>query len=364
MRGKPSVTFFVAIGLKVALTICAAGAQGYEDDLRTIATSLTASLEEANQHSSTVLDFTDLQGSPTELGRFLAQELSDKLVAASKKISVVDRANLQVLLREHNLSVEGLINPESIQKIGNLIGIDTVIVGTTTPLGDTIRLSVRAISVEKGKIVASQSMNLPATGPILALSGRVVPLTSPNEGPSPSPPASTPPGSVPGTTTKAKVTPGWVVQLRTVTWPDGKLTVDPGNVAAYTEPGPSFAIETFRDKSGLSKSRQVVLGIASAKFLAQSAGSYQFGVRVVEVPWGSACYEKLTVKDTVLSNHRVDSVAAFVEHVELSPGVHDVQLQFVCEQGLGPTTGGIITVLVAHPDELGPTPARAGEFVH
>jgi TolB-like protein len=138
--------------------------QSYEVGLKAVAASLVAKLEEANQHSGTVLDFTDLQGSPNELGRFLAQELSDQLVSAGKKMSFVDRANLQTLLREHKLSVEGLVNPESTRKLGNLIGIDTIIFGTTTSMGDKIRLSVRAVNVETGKIVASQTTALPAIG--------------------------------------------------------------------------------------------------------------------------------------------------------------------------------------------------------
>jgi hypothetical protein len=102
-----------------------------------------------------------LQGTPNELGRFLAQELSTQLVSASRQVSVIDRANLQVLLRENSLSMEGLVNPSSSRKLGNLTGIDTIILGTVTQLGDSIRLSVRAVSVETGRIVVSQSTTLP-----------------------------------------------------------------------------------------------------------------------------------------------------------------------------------------------------------
>lgn len=158
------------IGLLAVLIPSLSRAQGYEVELKAVADKLVSKLEAANQHSGTVLDFTDLQGDTTELGRFLAQELSDQLVAASKTMSFVDRANLQYLLRENKLSTEGFINPETSRKLGNLIGIDTTIFGTVTQIGDrTVRLSVRAVAVETGKIVAAQSANLPVTEGIAAM---------------------------------------------------------------------------------------------------------------------------------------------------------------------------------------------------
>ena len=164
MKYNRVILFGIAMGWLATFPMSVVEAQGYEADLKAVATSLVSKLEEAHQHSGTVLDFTDLQGSPNELGRFLAQELSDQLVSAGKKITFVDRADLQTLLRENKLSVEGLVNPELSRKLGNLIGIDTIIFGTTTPMGDKIRLSVRAVAVETGKIVASQATTLPAIG--------------------------------------------------------------------------------------------------------------------------------------------------------------------------------------------------------
>jgi hypothetical protein len=143
-----------------------AAAQDYQAQLKEVAVNLVAKLEAANRHSGTVLDFTDLQGAPTELGRFLAQELTDQLVAAGKTVSFVDRANVQYLRRENNLSDEGFINPQTRQKYGNLVGIDTVILGTTTPMGQSIRLNLRAISIETGTIIATQATTLPALGEI------------------------------------------------------------------------------------------------------------------------------------------------------------------------------------------------------
>jgi TolB-like protein len=146
-----------------ATSMSQATSGGYEATLKTVAARLVAQLELAHQKSGTVLDFTDLQGQGTELGRLLAQELSDQLVSEAKSFSLVDRASLQFLLKENKLSMEGLIDPDTSRKLGNMIGIDTVIMGTITPIGHSARLSVRAVAVETGKIVTSQSITVPLT---------------------------------------------------------------------------------------------------------------------------------------------------------------------------------------------------------
>jgi TolB-like protein len=153
----------IMVGWCFVLSMAAvADAQSYQADLKGMASSLIAKLEATNQHSGTVLDFTNLDGTTTDLGRYLARELTDKLVESSKTMSFIDRANVDYLLRENKLSAEGLVNPETSRKLGNLIGVDTVITGTITPVGgQSVRLSVRAVSIETGRIITAQSVTLP-----------------------------------------------------------------------------------------------------------------------------------------------------------------------------------------------------------
>lgn len=139
-------------------------AQSYEAEMRALAEKLAARLELTNQKTGSVLDFTNLDGTPTTLGRFLAQELSDQLIAVSKKIKLVDRANLQHLLRENKLTESGLLDRTTSKKLGNLAGIDTFLIGTSVVFGNTIRLNVRAISTETQIIVASQATTIPTSG--------------------------------------------------------------------------------------------------------------------------------------------------------------------------------------------------------
>lgn len=115
-----------------------------------------------------VTDFVDLQGRPTELGRFLAEQLSVELVNAPG-ISVMDRANLKSILAEHKLSEEGLINPETAKQLGQFAGVDVILIGTVTSLDANVAVTVKAISTDTAEIAAAGKTTFPRTKEIQQL---------------------------------------------------------------------------------------------------------------------------------------------------------------------------------------------------
>lgn len=57
-----------------------------------------------------VVDFTDLRGGVTELGRFISDDLSVSLAGMSKGFKIVDRTHLKSILQEHKPSATGVID--------------------------------------------------------------------------------------------------------------------------------------------------------------------------------------------------------------------------------------------------------------
>src|SRR5437899_296918 len=53
----------------------------------------------AGKKTVAVVDFTDLQGNVTELGRYLAEEFSTALVEEPRSFDVIDRIHLKVILQ-------------------------------------------------------------------------------------------------------------------------------------------------------------------------------------------------------------------------------------------------------------------------
>jgi len=64
----------------------------------------------------------------------------------------VDRQNLTLIQQEMKFQLSGEVSDESAQEIGKLLGAQTIVSGAITPLGNSYRLRVRAISVQSAEI--------------------------------------------------------------------------------------------------------------------------------------------------------------------------------------------------------------------
>src|SRR5690349_5887577 len=121
--------------------------QGQEVDkeLSGLADKLSSLIKENGRKKVTVLDFTDLQGVESELGKYIAEQLTVNLVMVKKDFSVLDRANLRKILTEHQLTTTGLVDPENAKRLGQFAGVDALILGTIIPKNQKITLTAKII---------------------------------------------------------------------------------------------------------------------------------------------------------------------------------------------------------------------------
>jgi len=141
----------------------------HAQEVRPVSREIAARVSESGLKSVAVVDFTDLEGNVTNLGRFLSDEMSVELVEGPKKFDVIDRAHLKEVLDEHRLAASGLVDPETVHKLGKIIGADALVTGTITPFNDTVRLSIKVLDTETAKVVAASSMDVPKTPTIAGL---------------------------------------------------------------------------------------------------------------------------------------------------------------------------------------------------
>lgn len=151
--------------------------KGQSRDLQDLSAQLAHKIAESGKKSVAVVDFTDLQGNVTELGRFLAEELSVSLSQQASGFTVIDRTYLKAILREHKLAASGLIDPATASKLGQIAGVQGLVTGTIVPLGDNISLSVKVLDAGTEAIIGATTTQIPRTEAINALLSKSV---SPN----------------------------------------------------------------------------------------------------------------------------------------------------------------------------------------
>jgi TolB-like protein len=156
--------------------LCLAGysqAPAEDDPLQTVAKKVAERLLAKKRARVTVLDFTDLQNRPNELGRYLGLRLADELVNLTEA-TVLDRANIATIMAEHKLTMEGLLKPEDAKKLGQFAGVDALLIGNLSLIGENVEILIRAISTETSEILASGHARIPATDELRRMLGQAV----------------------------------------------------------------------------------------------------------------------------------------------------------------------------------------------
>ncbi|WP_339138653.1 MAG: FlgO family outer membrane protein [Candidatus Electrothrix sp. GW3-4] len=149
-----AIVFFLA-------AVCDASA--YEAEIKKMSATMAEKISATEKDKIAVVDFTDLQGDVTELGRFVAEEFSVALAGAGKGFKVVDRTHLKSIIKENKLSATGLIDPATARKLGKIVGVEALITGTLTPFGDSVRIAVKILDSSTAEVVDAISGNIAKT---------------------------------------------------------------------------------------------------------------------------------------------------------------------------------------------------------
>jgi curli biogenesis system outer membrane secretion channel CsgG len=111
--------------------------------LQSTAQAQTPAASAATKHRVAVMNFdygtvqssvSAIFGTDQDIGKGISAMLIEKLVKDGQ-YSVIERAALDKLLAEQNFSNSDRANPATAAKIGQLLGVDTIIIGTVTQFG-------------------------------------------------------------------------------------------------------------------------------------------------------------------------------------------------------------------------------------
>lgn len=112
-----------------------------------------------NKKNVAVSEFTDLGGNITDIGKFVVDETITRLIL-SGKFEIIERKYLSKVLKDHRLSLSKALDPSSAQTLQNLLGIDTIIIGTIVDLGTKIKINASLCNSASGTIFGAAFMEL------------------------------------------------------------------------------------------------------------------------------------------------------------------------------------------------------------
>jgi TolB-like protein len=124
-------------------------------NLNRIGNELTDKINATTVKTVAVMYFRDNQEDITELGKYFSDEITASILGNRPNFSVVDRSSLDTILIEHKLASTGLVSPETIKKLGKMIGAQAIVVGTYVTLESTYAINIRVLDVESSKVIAA-----------------------------------------------------------------------------------------------------------------------------------------------------------------------------------------------------------------
>jgi TolB-like protein len=140
-------------------------AAGYEDSLKQLAEGVTDRAAKAKKQRLAVLDFTDAQGEPTPVGRFLAEELGTQIMVAGE-LTTVDRTLLYSTLKKMQLEHIDPAHAKAVRRAAKAIRADVFVAGTYTETPESLQVTVRLITPKQAQSISATRTTLPKTGPL------------------------------------------------------------------------------------------------------------------------------------------------------------------------------------------------------
>jgi Curli production assembly/transport component CsgG len=112
----------------------------------------------------TALDYKNCN---TEFGKYLAEELTGYLSTSGKKVTIVNQKMLEALLVQNRLTAKGLLEAKNdAAKLGQASGINAIVYGTITSLGEDLKISLSVVKLPTLEVYGFAKSSLSLTNGI------------------------------------------------------------------------------------------------------------------------------------------------------------------------------------------------------
>ncbi len=129
--------------------------QTLDSGLDKLANEIAANIGEQKRKIA-VIEFSEMNGRVTNLGKFIAEELTTRLFSTGR-FQMIERQLINNVLKEQKLGMTGLLDENSTKKVGAILGVDLLVTGTIADLGTTMKINARTIATDTGAVFSVAS---------------------------------------------------------------------------------------------------------------------------------------------------------------------------------------------------------------
>lgn len=147
-----------------------------EDAILELTNQLSASLRNTQFKRIGIAEFTPTGGAGIKLGPYLSDKLTAG-IAQSGNVEIIERSKLDLIIAEQRLGQTGLVDENSAQQVGRLLGIQAFVLGNYTVVGKYVDVNARLVDAGTGKVVSVSSVKIKKEDDIAELFEPLVPPT-------------------------------------------------------------------------------------------------------------------------------------------------------------------------------------------
>lgn len=156
------------------LSVVTYSQETFKKSLEAISTDLCSKMSEKGKKKVVVLFVTDINKAQTTAGKYMADVVSFYIVNNQSGFSVFDRENLSGIAEAKKLIAEGYIDVNNAKQLGKILSVEAIVVGNYTVLSNSISLTLKALDVNDGFVIAQSMKDLPIDNDAGALLGITV----------------------------------------------------------------------------------------------------------------------------------------------------------------------------------------------
>lgn len=144
--------------------------QDLQGGLQDLLRQMIAGMEQQQKRKLAILDFTKLDRSADNFGRYLAERLITGMFL-TRKFEVIERTQLDKLLAELKLGPSDLLDPQNAKRLGKASGVDAIASGSVSELAAAVAVDARLIEVDTGRVFAVAATTFAKDKDVVALIG-------------------------------------------------------------------------------------------------------------------------------------------------------------------------------------------------
>ncbi|MGH1383776.1 CsgG/HfaB family protein [Kordia sp.] len=154
------------LGLIILIILIANRCQyqySYDNISNEVAKKMVNELEVNHLNDVSIALFTPLGESQPKIGTYLSNSFRSKVLNLKKSLSLLERTQLNELIKEYRLITSGYVDRTKAIKIGKLIGVKAIIIGEYQVADywfsqDRITVFIKAVNLQTGELIVSEEV--------------------------------------------------------------------------------------------------------------------------------------------------------------------------------------------------------------